>query len=355
MFRAVGRVLLVDRPSRECRAAGGVDRLRPAQVFPMPQRTNEYQQVAARIQTALHAGVATVRESVMVDDNRAKTKTEIDILIEYDLGGQHYRTAVECRDRSRSADLNWIRELKTKREGCGLDGMIAVHSKGFSAAAIELAKAENIRTVTLERLEETDWPAAIGGYNALLFQYCHVVVTNPFYALPSPPQPFPVTGIRYLDEMLTLSQFTEAVKASVSERLLSETMPKTMEPPPPIAGEFMTVIDFQPGQAALLGAQEEWPISRVAIKTIVNSGWKRLAPASYLRSGDLLVQDSKTQAMGAEFKATVVAEPSGKTTIALSAIGATVNTAGPPGPIPNAKFFIQLLPVDQPPPSYDLT
>src|SRR5574342_265432 len=89
----------------------------------------------------------------MVRDHEAKKDIEVDILIEFSKMGALYRTCIECRDhQTRKGGPAWIRELNTKRDDCRFDKMVAVHSRGFTKSAIELARQHNILCCTLESI-----------------------------------------------------------------------------------------------------------------------------------------------------------------------------------------------------------
>ncbi len=60
------------------------------------------------IQTALTEN-ATVTESAIVVNVDNDIQTEVDILIEAEIGGTLIKLAVEVRDRKRKATVEWIR------------------------------------------------------------------------------------------------------------------------------------------------------------------------------------------------------------------------------------------------------
>lgn len=136
----------------------------------MPRRTNRFQSLIVMIQAALHGKKAKVEESALVHNYGTEKEIEIDVLITFGLGGTSYRTAVECRDHSRSAGPSWIAELKEKREDCRLDKMIAVHSKGFTSSALTLAKKYGIETLTPKKGKKVNWAKEVLPLNNLAFQ-----------------------------------------------------------------------------------------------------------------------------------------------------------------------------------------
>ncbi len=122
----------------------------------MPQRTNPFQSLMTQIHAALHGKKAKVEESAIVYNYDSETETEIDILITFEMGGNNYRTAIECQDTSRSASQPWISELKAKRDGCRLNKIAAVHSRGFTKSGKTLAKKYGIETLTPKEITVND-------------------------------------------------------------------------------------------------------------------------------------------------------------------------------------------------------
>jgi hypothetical protein len=126
----------------------------------MPQRTNEFQQLIKRVETALHGTQTNVVESAMVHDFDAETDVEIDILVTFSIAGREYRVGIECRDHKRAQGPSWIRDLRTKRDACRLDKIIGVSSSGFSSTAQTAAEKYGIETVHPKE-DKTDWIDAI--------------------------------------------------------------------------------------------------------------------------------------------------------------------------------------------------
>jgi len=123
----------------------------------MPKRTNDFQQLIHFIYSQIVPEGATVTESVLLKEQNSPAKREVDILIEYEIAGTKLRIAVECRDRSRKDDIEWIDGLIGKYQDLGVDKVIAVSNSGFSADAIKKASAKKIDTRSLEQALNTDW------------------------------------------------------------------------------------------------------------------------------------------------------------------------------------------------------
>src|SRR5688572_759202 len=105
----------------------------------MPKRTNDFQKLIHYIYSQMVPEGATVTESALLRERSSLAKREVDILIEYEIAGTKLRIAVECRDRSRKDDIEWIDGLIGKYRDLEVDKVIAVSNSGFSSDAIEKA------------------------------------------------------------------------------------------------------------------------------------------------------------------------------------------------------------------------
>ncbi len=119
----------------------------------MPKRTNFFQQLIHYIYSEMVPAGFTVTESVLLDQR------EVDILVEGEVAGTKLRIAVECRDRSRKNDIEWIDCLVGKYLDLDVQKVIAVSNSGFSQKARDKAAANRIEIRTPQQALSTDWPA----------------------------------------------------------------------------------------------------------------------------------------------------------------------------------------------------
>jgi hypothetical protein len=82
---------------------------------------------------------------------------QVDVCIRYKTGEEPTLVTVECRKRKSKSDVEWIDELKGKKEAIKADRMIAVCFKGLSAPALKKAQKKgievrNIREITHEEI-----------------------------------------------------------------------------------------------------------------------------------------------------------------------------------------------------------
>jgi len=127
----------------------------------MPKRSNEFQRLVRVIYEQLLPAGATVTESALVKERGSEVRREVDILIEQPVADVTLRLAVECRDRSRSADIEWIDQLIGKYRDLPIDRVIAVSRIGFTENAEGRASANGIDTRSLLDALASDWPAEL--------------------------------------------------------------------------------------------------------------------------------------------------------------------------------------------------
>lgn len=124
----------------------------------MPKRSNEFQALIKSIYAAMsNVEGGSVTESAMLYEPNEKPR-EVDILIEREMYGHKLKIAIECRDRSRKDDIEWIDGLIGKYKNLKIDRIVAVSKSGFSSPAIDKARENRIDIRTYEKLLETDWP-----------------------------------------------------------------------------------------------------------------------------------------------------------------------------------------------------
>jgi hypothetical protein len=79
----------------------------------MPKRTNEFQKIVLLIQKHAAAGVI-VTESKLFRDKITGAAREVDICLASDIAGYQMVVSIECRDRGRRTDVQWVEEMKSK-------------------------------------------------------------------------------------------------------------------------------------------------------------------------------------------------------------------------------------------------
>jgi len=144
----------------------------------MPKRSNEFQQLIHYIYTQLTPSGTTVTESFELKERNSNATREIDILIEQDIANIKMRIAVECRDRSRKSDIEWIDGLIGKYKDLDIHKVVAVSRSGFSKDAIDKAAKHGIETKTIRECLDIDWPQEFIKYEMRTLGFKLEVINN---------------------------------------------------------------------------------------------------------------------------------------------------------------------------------
>jgi hypothetical protein len=124
----------------------------------MPKRTNEFQQVVALICAQLASDGEAVTESNEIRDGVTGDPREVDITIQCTLGGMPSIVAIECRDRKRAQDVEWIDGLIGKYSGTPAK-VVAVSSSGFTELARRKAVEVGIDVINTAEAKDRNWRA----------------------------------------------------------------------------------------------------------------------------------------------------------------------------------------------------
>lgn len=123
----------------------------------MPKRSNDFQLLVKVIHDAIaRVDNAAVTESAMLAEPSGALR-EVDILFERSIADVNVRIAIECRDRSRKSDVEWIDGLIGKFRDLRVDKIIAVSRRGFSETAKRKAEANSIDLRVLSECLAHDW------------------------------------------------------------------------------------------------------------------------------------------------------------------------------------------------------
>jgi hypothetical protein len=121
----------------------------------MPQRSNDFQRLIHLIEATLAQHGAVVRESEMITSRRGEPR-EVDIAVHLTNGPHTLTIAVECRDRARPADVEWIDALIGKYNDMPVAQVVAVSRTGFTSGAKKKASENGILCWTLEEAHQQD-------------------------------------------------------------------------------------------------------------------------------------------------------------------------------------------------------
>ena len=132
----------------------------------MPKRSNEFQKLVLLIKKHAALG-ATVTESKLLRDNITGAEREVDICIESVVAGHNVTISIECRDRGRKANVQWVEEMKAKHERLPTNALVLVSSSGFTKEAARVARSYGMETATLDTVDATAAEGLFGSTGSL--------------------------------------------------------------------------------------------------------------------------------------------------------------------------------------------
>jgi hypothetical protein len=108
---------------------------------------------------------------VYLTDEAIDSDREIDILISDPTGGLPPQTvAIECRDRQRKADVEWIDAIIGKYSKIRVRRVVAISRSEFTKNAVKKARDANIDTLSLDQALEADWETAVNNVIAAMLR-----------------------------------------------------------------------------------------------------------------------------------------------------------------------------------------
>lgn len=128
------------------------------------------EQLTGQLEHLLGTGTLTVQSPEYIRNRHTGDLVEVDVTLRGRIGSTDILVAIECRDRSGRQDVNWIRELATKKDDIGASAIVAVSSNGFSKDATAEAAVRGVILKTLTRLSGEEIAEAILGLQIDLFR-----------------------------------------------------------------------------------------------------------------------------------------------------------------------------------------
>jgi hypothetical protein len=99
----------------------------------------------------------TVEVGKGIPDKTTGRARDFDILITARVGHHVMKTGIECRDKGRNIDVPAIEGFAKKCQRQGVGTMVMVASGAFAKEAIEVAKDEGVKLMTLKQATSFDW------------------------------------------------------------------------------------------------------------------------------------------------------------------------------------------------------
>lgn len=161
----------------------------------MPKRTNDFQRLVKLIHEAFSSteGTTVTESALLLEPNG--TSREVDILVERTVSDVAIRLAIECRDRSRKSDIEWIDGLVGKFKNLKIDKVIAVCRNGFSAGASSKAKENKIELRVLEECLGNEWASEFIHLGIAMFRFTPRILSVEIMLDPSTQTPISMETI----------------------------------------------------------------------------------------------------------------------------------------------------------------
>ena len=201
----------------------------------MPPRTNEFQQLIVAIQSHLDPDSSVV-ESAMLEDALTGAKREVDIVVSGRVGAQLVTVSIECRDRTRPADVTWVDEMQAKHSRLPTNVLVLVSHSSFTQEARRVADKYGIRCLELNDRDAgapdrlfPDVTSLWGKGWQIEIQRVEVSVPGIESLSPEWFQAMPETSF-FLDDGSLLSDAADLVNAIVRSRLVIEKMSRDATP-----------------------------------------------------------------------------------------------------------------------------
>lgn len=108
--------------------------------------SREFEKLVAKVEKTLAGQNAVITSPDRIQDKDVATRhlREIDVSIRMMVGSAPVLVIIECRNRGRKQDVEWVEQVKAKRDGVGADKAVMVPSNGLTALAREKAAAYKI-------------------------------------------------------------------------------------------------------------------------------------------------------------------------------------------------------------------
>jgi hypothetical protein len=126
----------------------------------MPRRSNAFQRLVKRIETALNPDSESVTESHELVDKITGQKREVDIVVVAKSGAHSLLVSIECRGgtkRARPVSVEWVEQMWGKHTSLPTNKLILVARAGFTATALQKAAWLGVECYALADAEALDW------------------------------------------------------------------------------------------------------------------------------------------------------------------------------------------------------
>lgn len=275
----------------------------------MPKRTNEFQQLVHTIHRLLEPS-ACVTESMYLPDAATGDQREVDVVIETESRGRKWLTSIECRDRSRLADVSWVEAMLGKHRDLPTDDLILVSRIGFTPQAVRKAARYNTRVLSLSDAVNADWVHIVGNLSHVYMPFlaaqplqCEIIYPR-YYPNSELPE-VPLESMLFSGDNLPLGTLAQLGEAIARESSIGETVMRRKEG---IAGEYpLTVTYTVPTDSYVIDVSgKQHVVKELRYRILFRISERFPVPLKHGSLGDLPVAFGSLTAHGADIHVTVV-------------------------------------------------
>jgi hypothetical protein len=128
-----------------------------------------FEELISWINKCLHNTAEIIPNTHLNDKDTGKPR-QIDLLIRFKDGPSNSIGIVEIRDRSRKVGVNYIEEVKSKKDSVNADFAVIISNGGFHKTAEKKAQNYNIRVFSFEKALSTDWSKTLAPNFTITYQ-----------------------------------------------------------------------------------------------------------------------------------------------------------------------------------------
>ncbi len=117
----------------------------------------EFEEVVERLQRVFYRN-SVIERDAKIFGHKTETNRQIDVAIRQKIGLQEILIIVECKDWSSKVDAPAVESFIGVKEDVRAHAAMMISPKGFSKAAVRLAKKANVNLYTLRETRKESWP-----------------------------------------------------------------------------------------------------------------------------------------------------------------------------------------------------
>ena len=181
----------------------------------------EFERLVALVERHLLPEHSVVRLSDRIPDRDTGQLREVDAAIRLAVGSTPILITIECRRRDGVEDVRWIEELAQKKRSVGATATLAVSSMGFTAPALEKARALGIETRVLHEVTDETVRSWSENIEVDVIQATFTMGPPVFRLKPTPANPNPILHPKVMADCLKGDVNYKFIRGSADQDLQS--------------------------------------------------------------------------------------------------------------------------------------